>query len=638
MAASHTISGGPWPAGATVSAFRRGSRAQPLGTSSPPGQAVAASGVVSGSSVTFAGLTEGERYWAVGQDAAGGWRWVSFRVTPLVEAEPEGLRVRVKAVEDRVIAADSSYLLASAYGLEPGVTDAEARAALLEAVADLAGGGHLLLDYEGVVTVDPAGGSITVPGDVTISGRGRDATRLKLGDGGSGVQNFLRVTGTSSVELRDFSLEGPATHVAGDNSQLTYIDATAGCTRLVRMRVLDCSYGTHVTPSSPSSHSVVWDDVDFDGGSAGGQDGAFAIQAGSVDPGQSSDKKIAVRHCRFRNFGKNASALIHAIYVYPDFNLLVDDCDFEGGIGTGYCIQVYNVLTTQGGQHRFITRNRFATARALVSGQTGYTFFGQNTYSGVLNAVKAVGRLDIVDNRFLGGATGWNTIESDDDGAWIGEVRGNKFHGTATRHVYVQSDVAERVVVRGNDFAGASQSFYVEVNSAGAQVVVEDNDFSGAAASGHVRLVDAARVGVVGNRFAGSGGSPISVSSTQTITRLDVLRNDFSHSNASTAISATSLPAVTRMKGNYGTHASLTHRTEAYGRAFVADGATITHSGLREIPAHVLLSCETTGVIVTPGVITATTITVNLRSHDGTTPAGSHYVSYQALDALAMAV
>lgn len=82
--ATHTIYSGPWPAGATVSVYRR-LAAVPNPLATPPGQSVVATGVVgSAGAVTVAGLSYDAKYWAIGNDAAGAPRWVSF-VTDTIE-------------------------------------------------------------------------------------------------------------------------------------------------------------------------------------------------------------------------------------------------------------------------------------------------------------------------------------------------------------------------------------------------------------------------------------------------------------------------------------------------------------------------------------------------------------------------
>lgn len=80
MAVTHTISGGPWPQGSTVTAYTRLGIGPILDLAVPPGStAVDAATVSQDMLAVFDGLDQGQAYWAVGQDSAGRWRWVSFK-------------------------------------------------------------------------------------------------------------------------------------------------------------------------------------------------------------------------------------------------------------------------------------------------------------------------------------------------------------------------------------------------------------------------------------------------------------------------------------------------------------------------------------------------------------------------------
>ena len=110
--ATHTVLNTPFLTGATASIYTRGAQVSPLDVAVPPGSTfVTSSTVAAGGSVTANGVTEGQKYWAVGQDNTAAWRWISFRVdetvNPSITASPNG-KLRREKTEQLVSAAGSA--------------------------------------------------------------------------------------------------------------------------------------------------------------------------------------------------------------------------------------------------------------------------------------------------------------------------------------------------------------------------------------------------------------------------------------------------------------------------------------------------------------------------------------------------
>lgn len=105
--ASHTIWNGPWPVGATVTAYTRNGAGPIQETAAPPGaSAVDAAVVSSGMGVTFDDLALDSRYWAVGQDSSGSWRWMGFATPSPATATIESLLAEVMVLREAPINVD----------------------------------------------------------------------------------------------------------------------------------------------------------------------------------------------------------------------------------------------------------------------------------------------------------------------------------------------------------------------------------------------------------------------------------------------------------------------------------------------------------------------------------------------------
>jgi hypothetical protein len=170
--ASHTISGQAWPDGTTVGVYP--AVAVPAGSDVPSGLPTA-TGVVSGGSVTFAGLAEKVRYYAY---AAGVGRFLLVSSTL-----KEGDRARIETLESEVGSAPASRLDSVEVGLgrvTTALTDgSDATAALRnDHAAALLLGTHVLLTpgtyrvsgriHSAGATTDPVRFVAAVPGTVTI--------------------------------------------------------------------------------------------------------------------------------------------------------------------------------------------------------------------------------------------------------------------------------------------------------------------------------------------------------------------------------------------------------------------------------------------------------------------------------------
>lgn len=192
------------------------------------------------------------------------------------------------------------------------------------------------------------------------------------------------------------------------------------------------------------------------------------------------------------------------------------------------------------------------------------------------------------------------------------KVVGNKIEGSGSHGIMIDNTTAGTSALQfvGNNIKNSGDD---ADNSA------DHMNITGSSSFGHTAMV------IVGNSFtkdsatANKPRNGINMSSANQGTL--IVGNSFgadTHFGSTRIVdsSSGSNPALIGFNSGY--------RTRNGGQTSVSDGGTITHnigdSFAGRAPTKVNVTSMTAGVIATVSAISATTITVNLRSHDGTTP------------------
>lgn len=192
------------------------------------------------------------------------------------------------------------------------------------------------------------------------------------------------------------------------------------------------------------------------------------------------------------------------------------------------------------------------------------------------------------------------------------KVVGNKIEGSGSHGLFIDNTVAgtSALVIVGNNFKNSGDD---TDNSA------DHINIVGSSSNGHTAMV------IVGNVFskdsATSNKPRYGINMSSAVQGAVIDGNNFGSDThfGSTRINGSgsgSNPVV------LGTNAG--YKTQAGGTASVSDGGTISHgigdSFAGRTPTRYGVVSTTAGVIATVSAVSATTLTINLRSHDGTTP------------------
>ena len=216
------------------------------------------------------------------------------------------------------------------------------------------------------------------------------------------------------------------------------------------------------------------------------------------------------------------------------------------------------------------------------------------------------------------------------------QITSNHFYDALRHNVWFDSS-GSRTKFIGNKVEGSgSHGMFIDNTSAGTSALqIVGNNFknSGDAADNtadHINVVGSSSFGhtamvIVGNSFTKDSATAnrprYGINMSSAVQGAIITGNSFGADThfGSTRINGTgsgSNPAIIADNSGF--------KSRAGGSASVSDGGTITHglgdSFAGRTPSRVSVTSQTAGVIATATTLTSTTFTVNLRSHDGTTP------------------
>lgn len=418
----------------------------------------------------------------------------------------------------------------------PGIADASQRLATTQFVKDAisgsAGGGLpgvqvVSEDSVGAVrdAIDAAGpdGTVYFPPETIVAGTGGapltppdgqrwvlNGTTLKCGDEGTTNNNlrFIQPDGDLYIDGHGGAkIEGPDVIGAGGIVYGIESIADGGVCRVKGVTFQWLSGGLRLSPPVPSIYSYDADQCEFIG-RVDGAAGSLILMTNDPD---SKGGYVHVRNSVFRDIGRPGSVLHHGMYIYPDIDLEVDNCRFEGEGADEYCyaIQVYNPGSNVSAAYRRIRDCYFSEeilCNEIVLPHSGISKISGCMFSGQKSAITTFqGLLDASDNVFAG-ARGDNVLRSFETSVW--SVGSNKFLSSMAAGVaaiQIESDAHSAKFIE-NLFLGAP-GYYVNIDGGSDQEVhFRGDDFHGGAGSGAVRCAaDVARLAFHGTTWHGSG-------------------------------------------------------------------------------------------------------------------------------------
>lgn len=225
------------------------------------------------------------------------------------------------------------------------------RAAVQAAITQANGGAVLFPDGLYLANIYPGNVAtpLTIIDGTTFVGNSRNGTNLRFWpevspviSGGAGYLQFLRLTGTQSLTVRDMTISGPDVFATGQ-SMNTGIDhtGTAGTVRLINALVKRFTYGLRKSPSAADSINYEVINSRLEG--CGGNPGGTPMLVGAAGTGSyGSGKRVKLRNVEVANFGWIGSNQYHGLYFYTDNDVDVSGVTFLNQYGTGLCCQVYD--------------------------------------------------------------------------------------------------------------------------------------------------------------------------------------------------------------------------------------------------------------------------------------------------------
>lgn len=471
-------------------------------------------------------------------------------------------------------ATGAQFVSATAAGVAVANTAAANKAALAAAVASVAAGGTLLLDWEGTVNVDVSGGALVPATDLRVMGRGR-GTKVKFGPeavGNANLSLFLPANGVN-LQFEDLTIEGPTTGpnatFAASAAQLLYASGSL-VAKNCAIRLVTYALRRSVVAASTASIEAYGCDLEGYNGPE-----STCIAMNTFGTGQVGSRCI-VHDCRLFKWGKTGTNQYHGMYVSADVDMDIDSCRFDSNVGTGFAIQVYDsaaVTAPNAARTCRIGNNLFDASLAgygILTNRFTPTQVIGNTFALNQNQMLVYGPVECIGNFFGGDSGGAQYRIRDDVGAVSspsGFFSGNTFTGSFFDDFFITQAATDWAIV-DNEFKGSAGQVIEVASGAGSRLTIERNRF----------------------RYAGAGVVLLN-NAGSTLATLQFNYNDVSKGGGN-VLTLTAVPGTLVRRGNFG---STSYKTENAGTYSAQPGAvtsfTVAH-GLAAAPNHVAVMAK----------------------------------------------